>query len=92
MAFLGYLGFLAGLKVWGLLKWTVVRTFLTLVPCLPLTTFFCTLTAFCTCLAGAFLGAAALVSVPSAFFLTGAAFFGTGFFLAAAAVSTRTEA
>ena len=69
--FLGYLGFLAGLKVFGLLKWTEVRTFLTLVPWVPLTIFFWTFWAFWIDFEGAFLS-----SDTEAF---SAGFFGTGF-------------
>lgn len=69
--FLGYLGVLAGLKVLGLLKCTLVRTFLTRVPWVPLTVFFWTFWALRTALAGAFFS-----SDAGAF---SAVFFGTGF-------------
>jgi hypothetical protein len=74
--FLGYLGFLAGRKVLGRWKCTDVRTFLILVPWVPLTIFFCIRWALWAALCGT------LVLV----FSTGAAagffstvFLGTGF-------------
>ena len=54
------------------MKWTVVLTFLTLVPWVPLTTFFWTFWAFCTCLTGAL---RAVLPASSDF----SVFFGTGF-------------
>ena len=66
IALLGNLGSLAGLKVLGLLKCTVVLTFFTLVPCVPFTTFFCTFSAFRTCLAGAAALPSLDLSSPSA--------------------------
>ena len=73
----GYLGLRAGLNVFGLLNWTVVRTFFTRVPWVPLTTFLCTFCAFWTDLIGAFF------TFSSDFF--SAVFLGTGAFLGAAA-------
>ena len=77
--FLGYLGCLTGLKVFGLLKWTEVRTFFTLVPWVPLTVFFWTFWAFWIALAGAFFS-----SVAGAL---SAGFLGTGFLPLASALA-----
>ena len=77
--FRGYLGLRAGLNVFGLLNWTVVRTFFTRVPWVPLTTFLCTFCAFWTERIGAFF------TFSSPFF--SAVFLGTGAFLGAAALA-----
>ena len=79
--FLGYLGFLAGLKVFGLLKCTVVRTFLTRVPWVPFTIFFWTFWAFWIDLEGAFFSSAAGA--------LSAVFFGTGFLPLGSALAAR---
>merc|ERR1739838_606427 len=73
------LGFLVGLKVFGLLKCTLVRTFLTRVPWVPFTIFFWTFWAFVVTLAGAFFS-----SATGAF---SAVFLGTGFLPLASALA-----
>jgi len=82
MAFLGYLGCLEGLKVLGLANWTEVLTFLTLVPCVPLTTFFWITLALRTARGAVRLGAAGLPPSSPAFF-SAAGFLGAGFLGAA---------
>ena len=75
--FRGYFGFLAGRKVLGLWKWTEVRTFFTLVPWVPLTTFFWILWALWTFLWGTRDLTVFSTAAPSAFFSV--VFLGTGF-------------
>merc|ERR1711890_97239 len=73
----GHFGLRAGRKVLGRENFTLVLTFLTRVPCVPLTTFFCTFCAFWTALAGAFFTFSSSAFFSATFLGAGLATFAT---------------